>query len=71
MPEPEGKKRVRVALGQAPHAAMRVLAAQSGLSMAQYAEAVLLDAVRHKRVMADAPPPNPQARPRGRPRKSS
>lgn len=54
MPEPEGKIRVRLGIDPDTHKDLRVLAAECGLSMSQYCEAVVLEAVRkRKKVKAE------------------
>lgn len=56
MPEPEGKKRVRLDVNEGAHADLRVLAAKSGLSMSAYCEAVVMEAVRAARVVKAGEP---------------
>jgi predicted HicB family RNase H-like nuclease len=51
MPEPVDKKRVRLSVDNDKHDELRVLAARSGMSMSQYCEAVVLEAVQKKRVL--------------------
>lgn len=51
MPEPEGKVRVRLDIPPEDRDQLRVLAAQSGLSMAAYCAAVVRESIRKGRVV--------------------
>ena len=55
MPESEGKVRVRLAVAVATRDDLRVLAAKSALSMSEYAEAVVEEAVKQKRLIHPKP----------------
>ena len=55
MPETEGKVRVRLAVAEATRNELRVLAAKTGLSMSEYAEAVVEEAVKQKRLIQPKP----------------
>lgn len=50
------KEKVRIRVGVPPdsHPRLRVLAAESGMSMSAYCEALIADAIKHGRVLKPA-----------------